>query len=434
MRYFLDLLEIYLFISLPQAFTLSWFCFTFWGIRVERFLPRLIGFGFVVSAFQDIGLLAMPTYYYVFYSISVVFIVFHLFFRELRFRTKLLMLVMYFCTAIVLEMLSLSIAKQFIDINQIRIGPIENKMIFYWPFIIATALVNFHLYRKRIYLGLSIARVINEAKDVSILTYIMLIFSQIVITSIYLFSKFFHNDHRPAAVFFYLEMLSIVVVSFMAVRLIVKTREKAVLLAQNVYLGDLLQLFNAIRGQRHDFINHMQVMYSMLNMQKTDRLAAYMKEVVEDIQTVSEMSDKIPLQAVSALFQAKTAIAADKRILFEAHYPEKTGPLDPTRTVDLVRVTGALIDRAFDKAMEMPQHLRRVALLMAVDNGGFTIKATAFGSFARGAEKRLGCDSPFAVVTERISHYRGSFSIQENDEEGIIYIASFPCRGEQAIE
>lgn len=49
------------------------------------------------------------------------------------------------------------------------------------------------------------------------------------------------------------------------------------------------KLFRAYRFQRHDFNNHLQVIYTMVQMKKFDNLISYIKKIISNDETVSKI-------------------------------------------------------------------------------------------------------------------------------------------------
>jgi sensor histidine kinase regulating citrate/malate metabolism len=77
-------------------------------------------------------------------------------------------------------------------------------------------------------------------------------------------------------------------------------------------LGQLEDLNKTLRGQRHDFMNHLQVVYSLMEMEEYFEATGYIEKVYKDIQRINRVL-KTSNPAVNALIQAKI------------HYGEKRG-------------------------------------------------------------------------------------------------------------
>lgn len=109
-------------------------------------------------------------------------------------------------------------------------------------------------------------------------------------------------------------------------------------------LGQLEDLNKTLRGQRHDFMNHLQVVYSLMEMEEHVEATEYIEKVFEDIQRINKVL-KTSNPAVNALLQAK--------ILYGEKRGIKTGILITTALEDLTvpawefcRILGNIIDNA----------------------------------------------------------------------------------------
>lgn len=47
-----------------------------------------------------------------------------------------------------------------------------------------------------------------------------------------------------------------------------------------------------IRLQRHDFLNHLQVIQGFLQLGKTDRALRYMEDIIEDVRDIEKLLAK----------------------------------------------------------------------------------------------------------------------------------------------
>lgn len=82
-------------------------------------------------------------------------------------------------------------------------------------------------------------------------------------------------------------------------------------------LTSVENLNNALRAQRHDFLNHLQVVYGLIEMDEYAEARNYINKVYKDIQSVSRVL-KTANPAVNALLQAKLMTAEKNMINTEA--------------------------------------------------------------------------------------------------------------------
>lgn len=84
-------------------------------------------------------------------------------------------------------------------------------------------------------------------------------------------------------------LLSVNVFFFRLVDKIIQQREdEAVLELEKFYLNTTEQLEESLRATHHDFINHLQVIYSFLQLKKVDRACEYINQAREKIYQVRQ--------------------------------------------------------------------------------------------------------------------------------------------------
>ena len=93
--------------------------------------------------------------------------------------------------------------------------------------------------------------------------------------------------------------------SLTSLRMVRRTEELEEAYAQ------LEDLNREMRAQRHDFMNHIQVVYSLIEMNEPGEAMAYMDKIYGDMQRVSRMM-RTACPAVNALIQAKV-VEAEQR-------------------------------------------------------------------------------------------------------------------------
>ncbi len=117
----------------------------------------------------------------------------------------------------------------------------------------------------------------------------------------------------------------------------------------------LEDLNREMRAQRHDFMNHLQVVYSLIEMDEAKEAMAYMDKIYGDMQRVGRMM-RTACPAVNALIQAKVVEAerrgAELRLSIAAKWDDERMP-----AWEICRVLANLIDNALDAscAAELPE-------------------------------------------------------------------------------
>lgn len=108
--------------------------------------------------------------------------------------------------------------------------------------------------------------------------------------------------------------------------------------------AQLEELNSTLRAQRHDFMNHIQVIYSLTELDERDSALEYMDRVYDDIQKVGRAL-KTSIPAINALLAAKMADCEEGGIAFAADIKSPWKDM-PVPGWEMCRVLGNLIDNA----------------------------------------------------------------------------------------
>lgn len=135
-----------------------------------------------------------------------------------------------------------------------------------------------------------------------------------------------------------------------------------------VAYGQLDSLNREMRAQRHDFMNHLQVVYSLIELGEPGEAMEYMDKIYGDMQRVSRMM-RTGCPAVNALIQAKVVEAerrgAEFKLSIAAKWDDEALP-----AWEICRVLANLIDNALDACCtaELPADVKpTVELVLGED-------------------------------------------------------------------
>ena len=191
--------------------------------------------------------------------------------------------------------------------------------------------------------------------------------------------------------------------------------------------AQLEALNGTLRKQRHDFMNHLQVIFSLMEMREYPDAAQYVESIYSDIQkTGSALKTGIP--AVNALIAAKRADCAERGIQLVANIASGWHGL-PVPGWEMCRVLGNLIDNARD-ALEgsAPDREPRIELRIdetpgaytfCVSNNGPAIPQEHLSSLFRlgFTTKREGHGSGLSIVREILEAYGGAIEVSSDDKQ-----------------
>lgn len=108
----------------------------------------------------------------------------------------------------------------------------------------------------------------------------------------------------------------------------------------------MTDLNRALRAQRHDFLNHLQVVYSLMEMREYDEAGKYIDQVYGDIRAVSGAL-KTSCPPVNALLRAKMTECEQQKIAVSVDVHAAWQKL-PLPSWEMCRVLSNLIDNAID--------------------------------------------------------------------------------------
>lgn len=195
-------------------------------------------------------------------------------------------------------------------------------------------------------------------------------------------------------------------------------------------LHNLNELNQDIRAQRHDFLNHIQVVYSLIELEEYQEAHSYLERVYGDIQQLSRVL-KTAHPAVNAILQAKSDMCRKRGIELELDIASSLGELC-IPSWEFCRILGNLIDNAiYVLEKEVPTGKRRIRVSLKedlkhyyfeVENNGPAIPAKLWkqifepGFTTKGSE---GEGMGLAICREIMDDHDGSLEVVSNDTHTI---------------
>jgi signal transduction histidine kinase len=117
-------------------------------------------------------------------------------------------------------------------------------------------------------------------------------------------------------------------------------------LTQDVAAENIVEMLQTVRGQRHDFLNHLQVIHGLCRLHDYKTLDEYLSDLVDDSSRY-EVLLQIDNPVIAALIHAKIAQAQSLGIELRANVQASLAPLAP-KALDVGRILGNLIDNALE--------------------------------------------------------------------------------------
>lgn len=168
---------------------------------------------------------------------------------------------------------------------------------------------------------------------------------------------------------------------------IVRVYEKEAHLATRKAMAESFAgLAASIKAQNQDFTRHIQEISRLIQEGRLEDLSGYLENISGKITFLNSVL-KVDNPIIGALLKAKATEADVKRIRLEIDISTSLAGLG-AKALDLARITGNLIDNAFDAVLSLEEHERIVSveirragplLQLEVSNRGQAIEAEMVG-------------------------------------------------------
>ncbi len=190
----------------------------------------------------------------------------------------------------------------------------------------------------------------------------------------------------------------------------------------NRHIEEVEQMYRQVRGWRHDYRNHIQVMKAHLDAGRYDELDQYLRFLSDDLTTVDTVI-KTGNVMVDAILNSKLNLAASQQIPVNA----KTA-VPPELTVepmDICVILGNLLDNAIEACARIPDPAQRfLRVYLGTHRGQFYISVTnSAPAFRRKGQSYLSTkskgDHGFGLMRiDRITAKYGG-AVNRQSEEGV---------------
>ena len=180
-------------------------------------------------------------------------------------------------------------------------------------------------------------------------------------------------------------------------------------------------MYRQIRGWRHDYRNHIQMMKVLAANGDMDALKAYLDELDTDLNTVDTVV-KTGNPMADAILNSKISLARSRNIptQVDAHIPVKLKMSE----LDLCCIVGNLFDNAMEASMALPEEKRMIRVYMDMKGTQLYISFTNFtaakklSKVGKGFKTSKGEGHGFGLVRidDIVSRYDGYLS--RNSEDG----------------
>lgn len=180
-------------------------------------------------------------------------------------------------------------------------------------------------------------------------------------------------------------------------------------------------MYRQIRGWRHDYRNHIQMMKVLAASGDMDALKVYLDELDTDLNTVDTVV-KTGNPMADAILNSKISLARSRNIptQVDAHIPVKLKMSE----LDLCCIIGNLFDNAMEASVALPEEKRLIRVYMDMKGTQLYISFTNFtaakklNKVGKGFKTSKGEGHGFGLVRmdDIVSRYDGYLS--RNSEDG----------------
>ena len=218
----------------------------------------------------------------------------------------------------------------------------------------------------------------------------------------------------------------------MTVVLVLHKKQQLQLMQLQESIQNLEQLNFELRAARHDYLNHMQVVYGLLELEEYEELRRYLTPVYKGIMKTGKAL-KTSKPALNALLKAKMEEAEGKEIDV---YVEVKSDLQKLTVEDwqLCKVLSNLIDNAMtalsekteEKKLEIDINEDRENYHFTVSNNGTAIpKELQETIFKRGfsTKKEAGHGMGLAIVSDIVKENEGAITVNSSEDRTMFTVS-----------
>ena len=153
----------------------------------------------------------------------------------------------------------------------------------------------------------------------------------------------------------------------------------------DTHYREVENMYRQIRGWRHDYRNHIQVMKALAANGDLDGLKAYLDELDTDLNTVDTVI-KTGNAMADAILNSKISLARSRNIPVQAdaHIPVQLRMSE----LDLCVILGNLFDNAIEASLALPEGQRMIRVYMDMKGTQLYISFTNFTAAKK--QRKLG--------------------------------------------
>ncbi|WP_301169430.1 sensor histidine kinase [Brevibacillus nitrificans] len=236
------------------------------------------------------------------------------------------------------------------------------------------------------------------------------------------------NNALKNSLFYFFANLVVLVLIVVSYTLIRRWYQKETLRvvgdSEQTFQKEFRSILTSIQSIKHDFANHLQVIFGLLELRKVERAQEYLRGLQTDLQVVT-LTQQVANPALLVLLHSKVEKARASQIEMDFHVsPEEN--FEGVLSSDLIKILSNLLDNAIDAAEADPNGERSISLHLkkvgntyqfTVENTGATIPAedvkrlTQEGFTTKMSEAGGARGYGLSIVQEIVKKYEGELSV-----------------------
>ena len=232
-----------------------------------------------------------------------------------------------------------------------------------------------YLIKQRKIMGLKLIYGIQKSFANYYLIYIAILVQMLIFYSLamQITLKNNHTDYIKTAVIFLGIFIPFILSIYLILKFIQNNARGIRISTQDAVSENIMELVNSVRGQRHDFLNHLQILSFLVQQQEWSTLNEYLRKLLKE---VSEYNDILKLDnpIIAALINSKISQANRRGINIKPDISASFSDF-AAHSMDIVRILGNLIDNAIeavvlneDKELSLEIFEKGSALICSVSN------------------------------------------------------------------
>ena len=146
---------------------------------------------------------------------------------------------------------------------------------------------------------------------------------------------------------------------------------------EGTYQLEFQSLLASVHSLRHDFSNHIQVVYGLLKLAEHDKALEYLTALSKEIHSITSINLNINNPGLSVLLETKKLSAQNYNI--DITFDISNDSFNAIKTTDLIKILSNVIDNAIEATIKLPEKERFVKIKCKVDANAYLFEVTNTG-------------------------------------------------------